>query len=149
MNITSILSPELTFCKVQGAGKERLFEVSAELIASKVPNISAAQINAGLAARERLGSTGLGDGIAIPHCRVPGIQKTLGCLVTLAEPVAFDAIDNKPVDLLFFLLVPADARAVHLDTLRVLAEHLSKPEFCKRLRAAGTDAELYAAATSA
>lgn len=147
MNIDSILSPELTFCKVQGISKKRLIETSAELIAGKVPDVSATQIYDALIAREQLGSTGLGDGIAIPHCRIPRCQKTIGCLVSLAEPVDFDAIDNKPVDLLFFLLVPENTLAGHLDTLRMLAEHFSKPEFCQRLRAATTDAELFAAAT--
>lgn len=147
MNIDSILSPELTFCKVQGISKKRLIETSAGLIAARVPDVSATQIYDALIAREQLGSTGLGDGIAIPHCRIPRCQKTVGCLVSLAEPVDFDAIDNKPVDLLFFLLVPENTLAGHLDTLRMLAEHFSKPEFCQRLRAATTDAELYAAAT--
>jgi PTS system nitrogen regulatory IIA component len=147
MNLNSILSPELTFCKVQGASKKRLFETSAELIASKTPEVNATQIYDALIAREQLGSTGLGDGIAIPHCRVPRCQKTIGCLVSLAEPVDFDAIDNKPVDLLFFLLVPENTLAGHLDTLRMLAENFSKPDFCARLRAAGSAADLYAAAT--
>jgi PTS system nitrogen regulatory IIA component len=147
MTIDSILSPELTFCKVQGISKKRLIETSAELIAGKVPDVSATQIYDALIAREQLGSTGLGDGIAIPHCRIPRCQKTIGCLVSLAEPVDFDAIDNKPVDLLFFLLVPENTLAGHLDTLRMLAENFSKPEFCQRLRAANTDAELFAAAT--
>jgi PTS system nitrogen regulatory IIA component len=147
MNLNSILSPELTFCNVQGISKKRLLETSAALIASKVPDVSATQIYDALIAREQLGSTGLGDGIAIPHCRIPRCQKTIGCLVSLAEPVDFDAIDNKPVDLLFFLLVPENTLAGHLDTLRMLAENFSKPEFCQRLRAASTDAELFTAAT--
>lgn len=146
MNLNSILSPELTFCKVQGGSKKRLLETSASLIASKVSEVNATQVYDALSAREQLGSTGLGEGIAIPHCRVPRTQKTLGCLVKLAEPVDFDSIDNMPVDLLFFLLVPEGTLAGHLDTLRMLAEHFSKPEFCQRLRAAQTDAELYAAA---
>ncbi|HEY0962374.1 MAG TPA: PTS IIA-like nitrogen regulatory protein PtsN [Pseudomonadales bacterium] len=147
MNLNSILSPELTFCKVQGLSKKRLIETTAERIASKVPDVSATQIYDALIAREQLGSTGLGDGIAIPHCRIPRCQKTIGCLVSVTEPVDFDAIDNKPVDLLFFLLVPENTLAGHLDTLRMLAENFSKPEFCKRLRSATTDEELYAAAT--
>lgn len=147
MNLNSILSPELTFCKVQGLSKKRLLEISAELIASKIPDVSATQIYDALIAREQLGSTGLGDGIAIPHCRIQRCQKTIGSLVSLAEPVDFDAIDNKPVDLLFFLLVPENTLTGHLDTLRMLAENFSNPDFCRRLRAAETNAELYSAAT--
>jgi PTS system nitrogen regulatory IIA component len=146
MNLQNILSPELTFCNIPGGSKKRLLATAAELIASKVPQVNATQIYDALIAREQLGSTGLGDGIAIPHCRIPRCQNTIGCLVKLAEPVDFDAIDNKPVDLLFFLLVPENTLAGHLEALRTLAENFSNPEFCKRLRSATTDAELYAAA---
>ncbi len=149
MNLNTILIPELTFCNLQGSSKDLLLKDTAALIADKVPGANATRIYDALVAREHLGSTGLGEGIAIPHCRVPNIQNTIGCLVKLATPVAFDAIDNKPVDLLFFLLVPENTLAGHLQTLSMLAEHFSKPDFCKRLRAAGTDAELYAAATAA
>ena len=148
MNLNSILSPELTFCRVHGVSKKHLLETSAGLIAGRFPEVDASQLYAALSAREQLGSTGLGDGIAIPHCRIPRSQKTIGCLVSLAEPIDFDAIDNKAVDLLFFLLVPDNMLASHLETLRMLAEHFSRPEFCARLRAATTSAELYAAATS-
>ena len=149
MNLTSILSPELTFCNVQENSKTHLLEAVAALIAAQVPAVSATRIYEGLTSREQLGSTGLGDGIAIPHCRVPVGDQTVGCLVTLATPVDFDAIDNKPVDLLFFLLVPEGTQAGHLATLSLLAEHFSDPAFCKRLRAAGTDKELFDAATTA
>ncbi len=149
MNLTSILSPELTFCNVEAGDKTQLFQTVAARIAGQFPTLTAQQIYDAFLAREQLGSTGLGDGIAIPHCRVPVGDKTVGCLVKLATPVNFDAIDNKPVDLLFFLLVPEGTQAGHLTTLSMLAEHLSDPAFCKRLRAAATDAELYAAATAA
>jgi PTS system nitrogen regulatory IIA component len=148
MNLTSILSPELTFSNVEGDDKLHLLETVAALIAGKVPNLTATRIYDGLLAREQLGSTGLGDGIAIPHCRVPIGDNTIGCLVKLTAPVDFDAIDNKPVDLLFFLLVPEGKQAGHLATLSMLAEHFSKPAFCKRLRAAENGTELYTAATT-
>ena len=148
MNLSSILSPELTFCNVQENSKAHLLEAVAALIAGKVPAVSATRIYDGLSAREQLGSTGLGDGIAIPHCRVPVGDQTIGCLVSLATPVNFDAIDNKPVDLLFFLLVPEGTQAGHLATLSLLAEHFSNAGFCKRLRAAVSDTDLYAAATA-
>jgi nitrogen PTS system EIIA component len=147
MNLSSILSSELTSCNVEGHDKLHVLETVSAFIASKVPNVTATRVYDGLLGREQLGSTGLGDGIAIPHCRVPIGDRTIGCLVKLAAPVDFDAIDNKPVDLLFFLLVPEGTQAGHLATLSMLAEYFSKPEFCKRLRAANTDAGLYAAAT--
>ena len=106
MQIESILSPELTFCNVQCESKKRLLETSAELIAEKVPSVDANQIYNALIAREQLGSTGLGNGIAIPHCRVPKCESTIGCLIKLEKGLDFDAIDGEPVDLLFYLLVP-------------------------------------------
>lgn len=148
MTLQNILSPELTFCNVNGGSKKRLIETSAQLIAGQVRHVTANQIYDALIAREQLGSTGLGDGIAIPHCRITGCKQTIGCLVKLDKPVNFDAIDNKPVDLLFFLLVPENADGGHLESLRLLAEHFSNPEFCQQLRAANTAAELYSAAVS-
>ena len=148
MNLQSFLSPELTFCNLPGGSKKRLLETSAERIAAQVSEVTASQIYDALIAREQLGSTGLGDGIAIPHCRVPRLQDTVGALVKLDKPIDFDAVDNKPVDLLFFLLVPENTLAGHLETLRTLAENFSNATFCQRLRAASSDAELYAAATA-
>jgi PTS system nitrogen regulatory IIA component len=148
MNMHSILSPELSFCNIQGGSKKRLIETSAELIAEKVGQVSANQIYEALIAREQLGSTGLGNGIAIPHCRIPKLKDTIGCLIKLATPVDFDAVDRQPVDLLFFLLVPENTLAGHLEALRTLAEHFSNPAFCSSLRAAQTNAELYRAATA-
>jgi PTS IIA-like nitrogen-regulatory protein PtsN len=148
MTLATILSPELTFCNVQGGSKKKLLETSAELIASKVEGLTANQIFDALIAREQLGSTGLGEGIAIPHCRIPRLQRTIGCLISLKQPVDFDAIDDKPVDILCFLLVPENTIEGHLETLRTLAEHFSDPDFCARLRAAESDEALYSAATA-
>jgi PTS system nitrogen regulatory IIA component len=148
MNMHSILSPELAFCNVKGGSKKRLIETSAELIAAQVTQVNANQIYDALIAREQLGSTGLGNGIAIPHCRIPRLKETVGCLIKLESPVDFDAVDKQPVDLLFFLLVPENTLAGHLEALRTLAEHFSNPAFCRSLRAAQTDADLYQAATA-
>lgn len=146
MQIDSILKPELSFCHLQGVSKKRLLEESAELIASKVPRITADEIYEALCAREQLGSTGLGNGIAIPHCRVPNCSATIGCLVTLESGIDFDAIDNNPVDLLFFLLVPEDTVEGHLEVLRTLAEHFNDPQYCAALRACDNNADLFTAA---
>ncbi len=148
MNMHSILNPELAFCNVPGGSKKRLLETSAELIAEKVDQVNANQIYEALIAREQLGSTGLGNGIAIPHCRIPRLKETIGCLIKLESPVDFDAVDKQPVDLLFFLLVPENTLAGHLEALRTLAEHFTNPVFCANLRAAQTDIELFEAATA-
>lgn len=148
MKISNILTPELTFCNVAGISKKRVIEISSELIAAKVPGISAGQVYDALIAREQLGSTGLGNGIAIPHCRVAKCEKTIGALVKLEHGIDFDAIDNAPVDLLFFLLVPENTVEGHLEVLRTIAERFNNPEYCSTLRGTGSDAALYQAATA-
>jgi PTS system nitrogen regulatory IIA component len=145
MQLESIISPDLTFCNIEGVSKKRLLETSAELIASKV-DINPDEVYEALITREQLGSTGLGNGIAIPHCRVPKCEKTIGCLVKLTSPIDFDSIDQKPVDLLFFLLVPENTIKGHLEVLRTLAELFKNPSYCDNLRKSQNDAELYAAA---
>lgn len=148
MDISAILTPELTFCDMEGVSKKRLLDTSAELIASRVEGVSANQIYDALIAREQLGSTGMGNGIAIPHCRVAHCKHTIGCLIKLAHSIDFDAIDNKPVDLLFFLLVPENTVEGHLEVLRTLAENLNNPAYCDSLRKSTSDEELYQAAIS-
>ncbi|MAM71282.1 MAG: PTS IIA-like nitrogen-regulatory protein PtsN [Gammaproteobacteria bacterium] len=145
MLLESIISPELTFCNVEGGSKKRLLETSAELIAGKV-DVDPDEVYEALIAREQLGSTGLGNGIAIPHCRVPKCKKTIGCLIKLASPIDFDAIDQKPVDLLFFLLVPENTIEGHLEVLRTLAELFKNQSYCEGLRRSQTDSDLYTAA---
>lgn len=148
MELQNILTPELTFCNIQGVSKKRLLETSADLIAEKVPSVDANQIYNALIAREQLGSTGLGNGIAIPHCRVPKCQKTIGCLIKLETGIDFDAIDGKPVDLLFYLLVPENTIEGHLEVLRNLAERFNNSTWCSNLRSCTSNADLYAAATA-
>lgn len=147
MNLTELLRPDMTFCNVQGVSKKRLLEKSAELIASHVDQVNEGELFEALIAREQLGSTGIGNGIAIPHCRVQRLKETAGCLVKLQQPVDFDAIDKKPVDLLFFLVVPENTLKGHLEALKLIAENFSNAAWCERLRAAQTDEELFAAAT--
>ncbi len=148
MELKSILSPDLTFCNIQGVSKKRLLETSAELIAEKVSSVDANQIYNALIAREQLGSTGLGNGIAIPHCRVPKCENTIGCLVKLEQGIDFDAIDGKPVDLLFYLLVPENTIEGHLEVLRNLAERFNDSAYCANLRGCTNNADLFATATA-
>ncbi len=102
-----------------------------------------------LVAREKLGSTGLGEGIAIPHCRIDNCSQPTGTLLTLAEPIDFDSPDNQPVDLVFALLVPAEAHQQHLETLAGLARLFSQPKFCDELRKVQGSDELFKLATQA
>jgi PTS system nitrogen regulatory IIA component len=120
-SIDAILSPELTLCGVPGSSKKRILELIAEQVSEHCPELEQTQIFNNLVARERLGSTGIGQGIAIPHCRLDGCQGVVGALLTLEDAVSFDAIDNQPVDLLFVLIVPKEATSEHLELLSQLA----------------------------
>lgn len=147
MDIVEFLSPELVFCDVEAGSKKRILEITADLIAQQVGDLQAEQIYDALIAREQLGSTGIGEGIAIPHCRVKTSSQTIGCLIKLKEGINFDAVDDTPVDLLFFLLVPEKTIHGHLEMLRTLAEHFNEPAFRQQLREANTNEALYQAAT--
>ncbi|MGO4831706.1 PTS sugar transporter subunit IIA [Rhizobiaceae sp. 2RAB30] len=101
-----------------------------------------------LHAREALGSTGIGEGVAIPHTKVAGLKRPFGMLVRLARPVDFDAVDETPVDLVFMLLMPADGGKDHLNVLAAVARQLRSPEVLKKLRQAGSAEACWAVATS-
>ena len=143
LSIESILAPELTLCGVPGTSKKRILETIAERVAQFYPELDENQIFNNLVARERLGSTGIGQGIAIPHCRLEDCKRVVGALLTLSEPISFDAIDNEPVDLLFVLLVPQNATSEHLELLSQLAEKFNDRSLCKKLRQCQDSDELY------
>lgn len=146
MQLKSILSPERTLYGASGSSKKRVLENIANFISDTVPSLNPGELFDNLIAREKLGSTGLGDGIAIPHCRIKNCSSVVCSLVRLREPTDFDAIDGHPVDLLFILLVPEDAPDEHLAVLAKLAELFQEPEFCQRLRGAHDTESLYQAA---
>ncbi|MFP3977822.1 MULTISPECIES: PTS IIA-like nitrogen regulatory protein PtsN [Marinobacter] len=134
LTIDNILVPELTLCNVPASSKKRVLETIAEQIREHNDSVNESQIFNNLIARERLGSTGIGQGIAIPHCRLEGLEQVIGVLMTLEEAVEFDAIDNQPVDLLFALIVPKEATSEHLELLSQLAEKFNERSFCDALR---------------
>ena len=146
--LNEILSPERTICNAPGASKKRLFETIARVISDDQPSLVYEEVFAQLIAREKLGSTGLGQGIAIPHCRMDACPEPIGTLVTLEKAIDFDAPDDKPVDLLFALLVPGEAHQQHLDILANVARLFSQGNFCQQLRAARDNEELFTVATS-
>lgn len=143
MQLESILAPECCFCKLAGVSKKRFLTTVSELIARGSTGLSADSVYNALLAREQLGSTGIGNGIAIPHCRVGECGAITGALVTLEDGIDFDANDSQLVDLLFVLLVPAHETEEHLRVLSRLAELFHQDDFCRSLRAADTDRELY------
>ncbi|MDO6443761.1 MULTISPECIES: PTS IIA-like nitrogen regulatory protein PtsN [unclassified Marinobacter] len=149
LTIDNILAPELTLCKVPASSKKRVLEFIAEQIRQQNDSLSESQIFNNLIARERLGSTGIGQGIAIPHCRLEGLEHVIGVLMTLDETVEFDAIDNQPVDLVFALVVPKEATSEHLELLSQLAEKFNERTFCDRLRQSEDASTLYQRMTAA
>ena len=145
--LSELLTPSRTVCKASGVSKKRVFDSLATLIAEDQISLNQHEVFTQLIAREKLGSTGLGQGIAIPHCRIANCTHPIGTLMTLDRPVDFDALDNEPVDLLFALLVPDEATQQHLDILAGVARLFSQGEFCLALRTASNKDELYTVAT--
>jgi PTS system nitrogen regulatory IIA component len=122
--IARLLPPANILVNLSVSSKKRLFE-QAGLLFENNHGIERGKVFDSLFARERLGSTGLGEGVAIPHGRIKGLKDTLAAVIRLAEPIAFDAPDGQPVRLLVFLLVPEHATEEHLELLSELAELLS------------------------
>lgn len=114
--------------------KKRLLEALARLLASEHPALNPDMIFERLLERERLGSTGLGHGIALPHARIKEVKDALGAFVSTAKGVDYDAMDGEPVDLAFALLVPESATEEHLQLLAQLAGLFSDARVRKRLR---------------
>ena len=127
-----LLSPSHVLVDLQASSKKRLFE-QAGLLFENHDGIARSQVFDSLFARERLGSTGLGQGVAIPHGRIKGLKEAVGAFVRLAQPVPFDAPDGKPVNLVFLLLVPEHATEQHLQVLSELAQMLSDRELRAKL----------------
>lgn len=122
--ISRLLAPNNVLVNVSVTSKKRLFE-QAGLLFENSHAIERGKVFDSLFARERLGSTGLGEGVAIPHGRIKGLKEAVGAVVRLATPIPFDAPDGNPVSLLVFLLVPENATEEHLEILSELAELLS------------------------
>lgn len=143
IRLEDILTPGRSKVNVPGGSKKRVLDKIAELIGSEVPGLDAVRVLESLVAREKLGSTGFGNGIAIPHCRLPGCSSPISALLHLDAPVDFDSIDGEPVDLLFVLLVPEAATDAHLELLRQIASMLDRKDVRDRLRSAVSDKALY------
>lgn len=143
MNFVNLLTPERMRCGVHVTSKKRSLEVLSELLAQGEGEPTDRTIFEHLIGRERLGSTGLGKGVALPHARVAGIDETLGALIRLDQPIDFDAIDKQPVDLLFALVVPKHFTDEHLRILAALAELFSDQVFCEHLRSSQSVDEMY------
>jgi PTS system nitrogen regulatory IIA component len=143
MNITDLLIRERILCCADIGSKKRLFERLGELLAGNSGVLSQNDIFDALINREKLGSTGLGKGVAIPHGRIASLEKPLCAIIKLAEPIDFDATDRQPVDLVFALLVPEESTEEHLQVLSTIAEVFSNPGVCAALRQCDTESCIY------
>ncbi|MCF7203737.1 PTS IIA-like nitrogen regulatory protein PtsN [Pseudomonas oligotrophica] len=143
IRLENILTPGRSLVNVPGGSKKRVLEQIARVIAQDLPDLESQAIFESLVAREKLGSTGFGNGIAIPHCRMVGCSAPVSAVLRLESPVDFDAIDGEPVDLLFVLLVPQAATDEHLELLRQIASMLDREDVRARLRQASTSENLY------
>ena len=141
MTISALLSPQKIFIDTEVSSKKKLLELIANIVADQT-QLPESTIFSNLLNRERLGSTGLGQGFAVPHARVPELDKTLACFFRLKEAVNFESPDNRPVDLVFTIVIPEEATEEHLLILSSLARIFSNNEVCEAIRAAGSKDEI-------
>ncbi|MDD2884012.1 MAG: PTS IIA-like nitrogen regulatory protein PtsN [Dechloromonas sp.] len=133
--ITNILSLEQVLLDLDAGSKKRVFEQAGMLFENRL-GVARSAIFDSLFAREKLGSTGLGQGVAIPHGRIKGLKQAAGAVIRLASPIPFDSPDGRPVSLLFVLLVPEQATEQHLQILSELAQRFSDRAFREALQVA-------------
>lgn len=143
MDITQLLQSGSARARVEARSHKAVLNFASKVIAEACPEVAERSLLQGLLTRERLGSTGLGEGVAIPHCRHPDCLTPVGALITLAEGIDFGAVDGEPVDVLFCLVVPERQNRTHLDVLAMLTRIFSEADNLASLRQATTDAELF------
>ena len=144
MKISDLLSPTDVMVDVRASNKRLLLQEFAAKAAASL-GLRVDQVAPFLLKREELGSTGIGHGVAIPHARLPDLQKPYGLLAKLKQPIEFDAIDGQEVDIVFVLLLPAAAESGQLGPLALVARTLRPSETLARLRAAKNTSELFSA----
>lgn len=143
MEIAGLLTPERTRCGIQATSKKRALERLSALLMHDADNEAMQAVFEGLTLRERLGSTGLGRGVGLPHSRSADIHQPRAAVIRLDRPIDFDAVDRQSVDILFALLVPEHSNDEHLRILSRLAEMFRDDALCQRLRECAGDDDLY------
>ncbi len=134
MQLTEILKPEAVRVLSAASSKKRLFHGLGS-IAESVYGVSQAKAVEALQERENLGPTGVGNGVALPHARLNGVDQVVGALIMMESPIDFDAVDRQPVDLAFALFAPEDAGVEHLKALALVSRTLRSQSLCSKLRA--------------
>ena len=137
MDISTLLGPDAVVRRAGASSKRQALHAVADA-AARALGLPADRLMEALLEREMLGSTGLGSGVAVPHARVAGLTQVRGVLVRLDTPVAFEALDDRPVDLLFALFAPPQAGADHLRALAAVSRALRSPQLREQLRQAKT-----------
>ena len=143
MNLSSLLAENCTKSAVLFNSKKRILEYIAELAHQQLPDIAEYSILEALMTREKLGSTGIGGGIALPHGKLKNVSSPILVFVVSKESIPFDAIDNQPVDIFCAILIPEDQCQTHLSTLAGIAKLLSQKDLTKKIRHAQTNQQLY------
>ena len=133
MTISTLLSPERIFINTDISSKKRLLQFIANQVSDQF-QLTESQLYTNLLDRERLGSTGLGRGFAVPHARLPNLDQAIGLFIKLDKPINFDAPDNQPVDLVFTIIIPEEAVDLHLQTLSSLARVFTQNSVCEAIR---------------
>lgn len=146
MDLGDLISPESVIASLKAKSKKQVLQELASH-AAKLTGLPEREIFDTLLQRERLGSTGVGHGVAIPHGKLPGLSKIKGMFARLEEPIDFDAVDREPVDLVFVLLAPEGAGADHLKALARISRLLRETTAIEKLRRSKDAAALYAVLT--
>ncbi|MEM8576549.1 MAG: PTS sugar transporter subunit IIA [Pseudomonadota bacterium] len=143
MNFTKLLKPEAIKVLGSVSSKKRLLHEVGDLAAATY-DLNAGMVVEALIAREALGPTGVGHGVALPHARVPGLSDVVGLFVLLEKPVDFSAVDRQPVDIAFALFAPEEAGVEHLKALALVSRTLRDSSVCAKLRANPDATKLFA-----
>lgn len=143
MKISDFLQVDRIECNSASRSKKNSLQRLSELLAGNNPELDPDEILTTLMNRERLGSTGLGHGVAIPHGRLQGGEHTLAAFLKLEQAINFDAIDDEPVDLLFGLLVPEQSTDQHLQILAQVAQMFDNQDFLRKLRDSQSEQQLF------
>jgi PTS system nitrogen regulatory IIA component len=143
MTLQDILTLDCTQCAVPASSKKRILEQICLLAAEKMGNCSPSDLLDSILNREKMGSTGIGNGIAIPHGRLSNTNKAMAVLLTTEQAIDFDAIDNKAVDIFICLFVPQDSTQEHLNTLQSIAQLFSDRKTAKQVRKCTNNLQLF------
>jgi len=143
MQLSEILTTSCTSCDVPVTSKKRILEKICQLAVNQVTDIGEEELLESLLDREKMGSTGIGNGIAIPHGRLPNANKAVAVLLTTQQSIDFDAIDNRDVDIFIALFVPENSCKEHLNTLQSIAKLFSDKKMIKQVRRCNDDQALY------